>query len=266
MSKRNLSIIGFLTVLMLLSSCASRKSYVYLNDMEFEKMYDMLPRPEAVVRSNDRLKILVTSTDFPVLAAPFNIKLGSVQVREDGSVASMGVYNNEGYLVDIDGNIEFPKLGKLHVDGLKLSEVKELVRSKIVEGGYINDPIVVAELINFQYTVLGATGSNGVYKVEGDRINLIEAIAKAGNLTSRARLDRVNVIRETDGGRIVYTHDIRDKEIFDSPAFYLQQNDIVYVEPKYKKKDTEDRGIQYTTLILSITSSLTSILWYLDRN
>ena len=102
MSKRNLSIIGFLTVLMLLSSCASRKSYVYLNDMEFEKMYDMLPRPEAVVRSNDRLKILVTSTDFPELAAPFNIKLGSVQVREDGSVASMGVYNNEGYLVDID--------------------------------------------------------------------------------------------------------------------------------------------------------------------
>ena len=75
MSKRNLSIIGFLTVLMLLSSCASRKSYVYLNDMEFEKMYDMLPRPEAVVRSNDRLKILVTSTDFPELAAPFNIKL-----------------------------------------------------------------------------------------------------------------------------------------------------------------------------------------------
>ena len=266
MSKRNLSIIGFLAVLMLLSSCASRKSYVYLNDMEFEKMYDMLPRPEAVVRSNDRLKILVTSTDFPELAAPFNIKLGSVQVREDGSVASMGVYNNEGYLVDIDGNIEFPKLGKLHVEGLNLSVVKVLVRSKIVEGGYINDPIVVTELINFQYTVLGATGNNGVYKVEGDRINLIEAIAKAGNLTSRARLDRVNVIRETDGGRIVYTHDIRDKEIFDSPAFYLQQNDIVYVEPKYKKKDTEDRGIQYTTLILSITSSLTSILWYLDRN
>ena len=190
MSKRNLSIIGFLTVLMLLSSCASRKSYVYLNDMEFEKMYDMLPRPEAVVRSNDRLKILVTSTDFPELAAPFNIKLGSVQVREDGSVASMGVYNNEGYLVDIDGNIEFPKLGTLHVDGLKLSDVKELVRSKIVEGGYINDPIVVTELINFQYTVLGATGSNGVYKVDGDRINLIEAIAKAGNIITYSKVVR----------------------------------------------------------------------------
>lgn len=265
MSKKNLSIIGLMVVLLLLSSCASRKSYVYLNDMEFEKMYDLTPRPEAVVRSNDRLKILVTSTDFPELAAPFNIKMGSVQVREDGSVASMGVYNNEGYHVDIDGNIEFPKLGNLHVDGLKLSEVKELVRNKIIEGGYIQEPIVVVELMNFQYTVLGATGSNGVYKVDGDRINLIEAIAKAGNLTSRARLDRVCVIREVGDGRIVYTHDIRDKEIFDSPAFYLQQNDIVYVEPKYRKKDTEDRSIQYTTLMMSIASTLTSILWYVNR-
>lgn len=265
MSKKNLSIIGLMVVLLLLSSCASRKSYVYLNDMEFEKMYDLTPRPMAVVRSNDRLKILVTSTDFPELAAPFNIKMGSVQVREDGSVASMGVYNNEGYHVDIDGNIEFPKLGNLHVDGLKLSEVKELVRNKIIEGGYIQEPIVVVELMNFQYTVLGATGSNGVYKVDGDRINLIEAIAKAGNLTSRARLDRVCVIREVGDGRIVYTHDIRDKEIFDSPAFYLQQNDIVYVEPKYRKKDTEDRSIQYTTLMMSIASTLTSILWYVNR-
>lgn len=265
MSKKNLSIIGLMVVLLLLSSCASRKSYVYLNDMEFEKMYDLTPRPEAVVRSNDRLKILVTSTDFPELAAPFNIKMGSVQVREDGSVASMGVYNNEGYHVDIDGNIEFPKLGNLHVDGLKLSEVKELVRNKIIEGGYIQEPIVVVELMNFQYTVLGATGSNGVYKVDGDRINLIEAIAKAGNLTSRARLDRVCVIREVGDGRIVYTHDIRDKEIFDSPAFYLQQNDIVYVEPKYRKKDTEDRSIQYTTLMLSIASTLASTLWYINR-
>ena len=262
MNKKFLSIVAVVAVLFALSSCASRKSYVYLNNMEFEEMYGFMPRPEVVVHSNDRLKIVVTVAEMPELAVPFNVKMGAVQLREDGSVSSIGVNNDEGYLVDIDGNIEFPKLGKLHVAGLKVSEIKELIRSRIVDGGYVLDPIVVVELLNLQYTVLGAVGNNGVYKIEGDRINLIEAIAKAGDLRQSARLDRINVIRETPDGRIVYKHDIRDKDIFNSPAFYLQQNDIVYVEPKYKKKDAEDRSIQYTTLALSLASTLTSILWY----
>jgi polysaccharide export outer membrane protein len=114
--------------------------------------------------------------------------------------------------------------------------------------------------------VLGAIGSNGVFTVDGDRITLVEAIAKAGDLAQNARIDRIKVIREEEGGRKVYVHDLRKMETFYSPAFYLQQNDIVYVEPKYKKKDAEERGIQYTTLILSITSSLTTILWYLNSN
>jgi polysaccharide export outer membrane protein len=122
---------------------------------------------------------------------------------------------------------------------------------------------VSIEFLNFKYTVLGAAGA-GTYNVEGDRITLLEAIAKAGDLAENARINRVQVIREENGVRKVYNHDLRSKEIFDSPAYYLQQNDIVYVEPKYKKKDTEDRTIQYSSLLLSILSTVCSVLWWLN--
>ena len=107
----------------------------------------------------------------------------------------------------------------------------------------MKDPLVSIEFLNFKYTVLGAVGSNGTYTVDGDRVTLLEAIAKAGDLTSKAKVDRVAVIREIEGERQIFMHDLRTKDIFDSPCFYLQQNDIVYVEPKYKKKDVEDRGV-----------------------
>ena len=109
--------------------------------------------------------------------------------------------------------------------------------------------------------MLGAVGSNGTYPGNGDRVTLLEAIAKAGDLTSKAKVDRVAVIREIEGERQIFMHDLRTKDIFDSPCFYLQQNDIVYVEPKYKKKDVEDRGWQVATTLLSVVTGVCSILW-----
>ena len=265
MSKRNLSFIGTMAVLMLLlSSCSSRKNIVYLQDMQAAELYKFDTKHEAVVHPNDRLKIIV-SCEKPALAMPFNARTGSVQMREDGTVASVGSTDDNSYRVNAEGCIDFPMLGSLKVEGLKLNEVKELITNKIIEEGYINDPLVSVDIINFKYVVLGATGSNGVFSVDGGRITLIEAIAKAGDLSANARIDRVNVIREEGDGRKVYTHDLREKNIFNSPAFYLQQNDIVYVEPKYKKKDFEDRTLQYATLAVSVASSLATISWYLTR-
>lgn len=264
MNKRNLSIIGFLVVLVLLSSCSSRKKFVYLQDMNVEELYKFDTSHEAVVHPNDRLKIVV-SCEKPALAMPFNTRGGAMQMREDGTIASVGSTGDDDYRVDADGYIDYPMLGRLKVEGLKLNEVKELVTKRIIDDGYINDPLVSVDIVNFKYVVLGATGSNGVFTVDGDRITLIEAIAKAGDLSTNARIDQVKVIREEGDGRKVYVHDLREKAVFNSPAFYLQQNDIVYVEPKYRKKDAESRGIQYTTLLLSIASSMTTLLWYLDR-
>lgn len=253
-----------LAALLLLSSCASRKDFVYLNDMEEDHRYLFDGKYEATVHKNDRLNITV-SCKRPELALPFNLYGNSIHVSADGNVSTSsgesGRAQQKGYRVDVDGNIDFPILGKLHVEGLKVSEVTNLIRNRIIEGNYIKDPQVSMEFLNFKYTVLGAVGSTGTFTVNDDRITLLEAIANAGDLQQRARLDRVSVIREVNGEREIYVHDIRSKEIFTSPCYYLQQNDIVYVEPKYHKKDREDRGFQITTLLISLASLVTSIFW-----
>jgi polysaccharide export outer membrane protein len=129
----------------------------------------------------------------------------------------------------------------------------------------MKDPLISIEFLNFKYTVLGAVSSPGTYTLEGDRITLLEAIAKSGDLSPRAMTDRVAVIREIDGQRQMFMHDLRSKDIFDSPCYYLQQNDIIYVEPKYLKKDNEERGWQIGQTILSLSSVVCSLLWVLLR-
>ena len=252
-----------LMALWLLASCASRKDFVYLNDMQMGDKYQIEMKYEAEVHCDDRLSILVSCKN-PELAIPFNIQGGNFRVNADGSISpSEASVNEKGYRVDALGNIDFPILGKLHVDGLKISEVKNLIESRIKQGEYIKDPLVSVEFLNFKYTVLGAVANNGTFTVNGDRITILEAIANAGDLTSKARIDRVKVIREVGNEKQMFIHDLRSTDIFQSPCFYLQQNDIVYVEPRYRKKDAEDRGWQITTLLISIASLVTSILWVL---
>lgn len=254
-----------LLILLVLSSCATREKIVYLNDMKVGEGYPFNDKHEAVIHRDDRLSITV-SCKKPELAIPFNISTGSVTVGPNGSVSAanaVGATREKGYRVDSEGYIDFPILGRLYVEGLKVSEAQNLIKRKIVEGDYIKDPTVSIEFLNFKYTVLGAVSRNGTFSVDGDRITLLEAIANAGDLTSKARLNRVAVIREEGGERKMYMHDLRSTDIFKSPCFYLQQNDIVYVEPKFKKKDNEDRGFQIGTLLLSVASVITSVFWVL---
>lgn len=262
--KRKFYLLTSFLVILLLTSCNSPKNFVYLQDMEMGLKYPIDTKYEAVIHRDDRLSITVSCKN-PELAIPFNIYDGTFRVESDGNVTADATskVNEKGYRVDVNGNIDFPILGKLHIEGMKVSEVRDLIKSKIEEGGYMKDPLVSIEFLNFKYTVLGAVGSNGTYTVDGDRVTLLEAIAKAGDLTAKARIDRVAVIREVEGERQIFMHDLRTKDIFESPCFYLQQNDIVYVEPKYKKKDNEDRGWQIGTTLLSLVTAVCSLLWVL---
>ena len=260
-NNKKLFLIGLLAV-SLLSSCASRK-IVYLKDMEMGKHYPIEDKYEAVVHRDDRLSITVSCKN-PELAIPFNIYGGNFHVGIDGNIQTSDTstrVNEKGYRVDVDGNIDFPILGKLHVEGLTVSQATNLIKQQLIEGDYMKDPLVSLEFLNFKYTVLGAVGRNGSFSVDGDRVTLLEAIANAGDIAVNGKPDRVAVIREVGNERVMYLHDLRSTDLFESPCFYLQQNDIVYVEPKYRKKDNEDRGWQIGTTLLSAITAVCSIIW-----
>ena len=248
--------------LLLLASCASPKKFVYLNDMEPGKQYPVNTETVTIVHENDRLDIKVTCRT-PELAVPFNSQVGAYRLSADGGVTAAGVETVEqGYRVDADGNIIFPILGKLKVSGKSLKQVADMIEGMISEGGYIRDPQVSIEFLNFKYTVLGAVGGKGTYAVDGDRITILEAIAKAGDLSKEARLDRIAVIRTVDGKQEIYYNDIRTAEIFMSPTYYLQQNDIVYVEPKHKPRNED--AWQTATFAVSLVSLMSSVVWALS--
>lgn len=259
---KNYLAITLILTTVLLSSCGGPKSFIYLQDMEPGRKYPVTLKHEAVINRDDRLKITVSSKS-PELALPFNIHGGSFSVNSDGSISSYADRSSaeEGYRVDVDGNIDFPILGTLHVEGLTVSQAIDLIKSGIEEGNYIKNPIVTIEFLNFRYTVMGAVGSTGTYSVSGDRVTIFEALARAGGPTAQASLDKIAVIRDLGDDREMYVLDLRTKDVFDSPCYYLQQNDMVYVEPKYRKKDAEDRGWQIGTTLLSVITAICSVIW-----
>ena len=249
---------------LLVASCGSSRKFVYLNDMVPGESYPINVESGTVVHVNDRLDIKVSCKNLE-LAVPFNTQTGAYQVSTDGSVKTAGVdLAEKGYRVDADGNIVFPILGKINVEGKSIKEVSELIESMIEEGNYIKDPEVSIEFLNFKYTVLGAVNGKGTYTVDGDRVTIIEAIAKAGDVTKAARLDRIAVIRMVDGKQQIFYNDLRTADIFMSPTYYLQQNDIVYVEPKYKDRSAGDKAWQITSSVISVVSLFSSIIWALS--
>lgn len=251
--RRIVSVCMTAAALLLLASCASPKKFVYLNDMEPGKQYPVNTETVTIVHENDRLDIKVSCRN-PELAVPFNSQVGAYRLSADGGVTEARTETVEsGYRVDADGNIIFPILGKIKVSGKNLKQISDMIAGMITEGGYIRDPQVSIEFLNFKYTILGAARA-GSYTVDGDRITILEAIANAGDLSNRARLDRIAVIRTVDGKQEIYYNDIRTADIFMSPTYYLQPNDIIYVEPRYRERSGLDNARWVTTTVSSLIS------------
>lgn len=256
----------FLLTVLLFSSCATRKDLTYLRDMEELKEYPVYQKYEAVIHRDDRLSITVSCKN-PELTLPFNIPGSSnYSVGPDGNISTnMLTSGNDnasrGYLVDVNGEIDFPVLGKLKVEGRTRGQVTEMIKQRLIDEDLIKDPIVMVNFLNFKITVLGEVGGPGTYDITGDRITLLEAIAKAGDITDEGRVDRVAVIREYGNKRRIMFHDLRSKDVFNSPCYYLQQNDIVYVEPSaIKTRDNAQRAISTFSMIISFITTVTSLV------
>lgn len=196
----------------------------------------------------------------PELALPFNMPLISYQIGNQ----NIGQQRLVGYLVNQDGNIDFPILGEIHVEGLTRMQVTELIKKRLIEEELIKDPIVTVQFLNFKVSVIGEVGRPGTFDISGDRITLLEALSMAGDLTIYGRRDRVAVIREKDGKRSILYHDLRSSDIFQSPCYYLQQNDIVYVEPNNAKtgqsRINSNNSVGVWLSGVSVLASITSLL------
>lgn len=243
-----------------IASCSPQKYLTYLQDMEYGVPYEVQPMQEIRLQPGDQLSITV-SCKQPELAIPFNIMNGSVSLDAAGSTTatSFARDNDFRYTVDQDGCINFPLLGDLMVQGMTVAEVEDFVERRIKEESYISDPIVTATFKNFQITVIGVAGS-GNYTIEKDRLNLVEAIAMLGNIPNTALIDDIMVIRNQDGFRTAYTVNLKTKDLFDSPVYYLQQNDVIYIKPsKYISDGRFERIRSVTSGVVGFLNLLSNI-------
>ena len=248
--KRLFNAIPAWIVLMSMLSCTTAKQMSYLMDMAYETDYPAPPAPELVIQPDDRLGITVTCST-PELAAPFNL------FSESGSGLK--------YVVDRKGNIEFPVLGTINVWGATLSQIRNGIADGIRANGFISDPIVTVTLENFSITVIGSAGSS-IVPVAGSSINLLQALASTGNITNHCDIRDIMVIRTENGVRRSYSVDLQSKELFNSPAFYLKQNDVVYVKPKgISLSASGQTTMTFVTASLSVISIIVNTLLWTSR-
>jgi polysaccharide export outer membrane protein len=192
------------------------------------------------IQPYDVLSIIVYSKT-PELAEPFNLSIVH-SITIGGTQLTTNQQNKFGYIVDKDGEIDFPMLGKLKVAGLTREELVMFIKNKLITENYINDAIVTVQFFNFRIFIAGEVANPGMYEITNDRITLIEALTMAGDLTIHGRRDNVKIIREKNGERKFFVVNLTTSELFNSPAYYLQQNDYIYVEPNnHRIKDANRR-------------------------
>ena len=188
--------------------------------------------------------------------------LGMVQYQQGSEITSGASQRLLGYVVDNDGQIDFPVLGVLEVAGLTRWELSEKIKNQLIEKQYLTDAVVTVEFMNFKVSVLGEVGAPGTYAIQGDKVTVLQALSMAKDLTIYGERENVSVIRERNGERVIYEINLCDVSLFNSPAYYLQQNDIVYVTPnknRARQSTVDTKGQWVTSLAISGGSMLLSI-------
>lgn len=295
--------LGLVALLLLGSGCGSPKRYAYLQNVELAKLYTVEHENKILVRPGDRLRIMVQSAYPELLRPLYGAGYPSVARSLTTGVNnnSLTEVNNNyarsehyGYEVDSQGQINFPLLGYIQVAGLNREGVAKLIETKLKEAKHLPDPKVDVMYNNFKIYLMGAavrpgveqlsTSSNtnnqyaniyseftpitgiggGVLRVsDKDELNILEAIAYLGEMPLNANIEKVNVIRRINGQFVTYRLNLKSAEIFQSPGFYLKQDDVVYIEQLYRRSENEalDRILQYGTYFLTtLTSVVTTLL------
>ena len=251
-----------LTLMLLTAvSCGTPKEITYFQDLEPGQTQLAITDPvEIRVRPKDKLSSLVNAPD-PKLSNMFNLPIISQQVGQESAMGtSRGI---SGYTVDSEGNISFPVLGKVRVDGMTREQIAEHLTTQLKEQELIKDPVVTVEFMNLFVSVMGEVNHAGRIKIDRDNFTILDALSEAGDLTIYGKRDRVLVLRQENGKQHVYGVNLCDaRQIYSSPVYYLQQNDVVYVEPndtKSRQSTVNGNTVRSTSFYISLASLITSI-------
>lgn len=246
---------------MLLYSCNSTKEIAYLQDLQPQNKESVSANRGITIQPKDILSIVVSCKD-PELAAMFNLPTVSYQQNSEIVSGNGGSQQLLGYTVDEKGEINFPVIGKIKVVGLSRWELQEKIKNELTSRNLLKDMVVTVEFQNFKISILGEVTNPGSYRVEGDKVTILEAISMAKDLTIYGLRDQVYVIREENGQRTISKVDLRSKDLFKSPVYFLKQNDIIYVQPnkvKAGQSTLNENSLKSVGLWISIASLLTSV-------
>lgn len=254
----------------MLWSCGTPKGVVYFQDLQAgDQEIPTVQAKVITVQPDDKISIIVNSRDRQ-LTDMFNLPYVPRQLGRStsGSTSFDAVSQNytqgvSGYTVDSDGYIDFPVLGKVYVAGLTRDGVAAEIKDALVSGDLVKDPVVTVEFMNLSFSVMGEVNNPGRYMIDRDRVTILDALSMAGDLTINGERSNVMVQRMEGDDLMVYTLDLTSGlEVYNSPAFYLQQNDLVYVTPndvRIRQSTVNGNNIRSTSFWISIGSLLTSI-------
>lgn len=247
------------------TSCGTPKDVAYFQDLNNNPdTVITLQNRVITVKPTDKIYIGVKSKD-PQISQLFNL-MGETRGSSANNLSQDAYY----YTVDSKGDIDFPVVGKIQVAGLTREEIAEKVRKSLVDASLVKDPTITVSLSNLHYSMMGEVAKPGQYAIEDEKVTILDAISKAGDLTIQGRRNDVMVLRQENGHQKIYKIDLcSGKDIFSSPAYYLQQNDVVYVTPNDTKKRSSTLNgntVQSTGFWLSISSLLVTVLTFLKVN
>lgn len=241
-------LVAFIWLSIVAASCVTSKEVSYLQDLKPGENIPLTNKFEAVISPYDELRISIIGFGVEKeLAEPFNPFGGSQIINQQNSM---------GYLVDVNGDIQFPILGKMHVQGMTRLQLQDTIKNLLIEGGHMNDPMVDVRFTNFRVFVLGTADGGKVLNINNERCTFLEALAMAGGLNKYSKRNRIAVMREIDGELETHFLDPRSTEVCNDPFFLLQQNDIIITE-SFRRTYTQE-GLNTSIMIVSTIASLLS--------
>ena len=248
-----------MALVLLLTACSSTKEVAYFQDVTDGTILNLAQSSEIKFRPDDKMNIVVNTRD-PKLSALYNLPVLTQRIGDAG-VYSNTSYEMALYSVDSNGDITFPVLGKIHVEGMNRQQVAETIREKLSKD--VKDVSVTVEFANMFVSVLGEVSRRGRFEIVKDRTTITEVLGEAGDLTIQGLRTNIKLIRTNGDKQEVYTLDLTNaKELVGSPAYYIQQNDIIYVEPNTMRKrqnSVNGNNVLSTSFWISVASLLTSV-------